>query len=53
MKKKVVKKVAKSVVNLCDWMMGYHGKLIVDCIHAVVLESAFFTMFSILVVKFG
>ena len=43
-------KIARWVVNLCDWMMGYQAKMIADAIKIILLMIPtiyFFMWFTI------
>ena len=53
MKRKIIRRVAKNVVNLCDWMNGYHGKLIEDGIKIALMVTpmVFFTMWFAIVMS--
>lgn len=47
-----VGKIAKWVVNLCDWMNGYHGKMIEEAINGVVMiPILFFFMWFMIIMS--
>ena len=47
MKRRIIRKTARSIVNLCDWMMGYHGKLIRDAVQMIVLTTPAVFLFAL------
>lgn len=53
MKRRIVRKLARCTINLCDWMMGYHGVLIQEAIIATVLTlpTMFLFMWSMIVMS--
>jgi hypothetical protein len=50
MTRRMIRKVARFTVNFCDWMNGYHGKLLEDAIKTFILTAPimwFFLWFTI------
>jgi hypothetical protein len=53
MSRRMIRKVARFTVNLCDFMNGYYGKMIEDVVIAVVfgLPTMFFFMWFMIVMS--
>ncbi len=39
----MIRKTATAVVNLCDWMLGYHGVILGQLIYMAAVTSATIT----------
>lgn len=51
MKRRMIRKVARFTVNLCDWMMGYHGKLLGNAIKTFILTAPLLWLFMWFFIK--
>jgi hypothetical protein len=51
MNSKIIGKVARFTVNLCDWMMGYHGKLLGNAIKTFILTAPLLWLFMWFFIK--
>lgn len=53
MKRRIVRKLARCTINLCDWMMGYHGVLIKEAVIAsvVTIPTMLFFMWFMIVMS--
>ena len=46
-------KTARMIIAICDWMMGYHGKIVEDVIHGILLGVGTFSFLSFLFIYFS
>jgi hypothetical protein len=50
MNSRIIRKVARFTVNLCDFMNGYIGKMIGDCVPIMITEFFTIAVFSAMVI---
>lgn len=51
MNSRTVGKVARFIVNFCDWMNGYHGKLLEDVIKTFIMSAPLLWLFIYFAIK--
>lgn len=42
------KRTARAIINVCDWMIGYHGRIIEEAIQGIGMSIMFAAMFLVI-----
>lgn len=51
MNSEIIGRVARFIVNFCDWMNGYHGKLLEDVIKTFIMSAPLLWLFLYFAIK--